>query len=124
MQNCIAHFVAGHGAPGSVVIGFWTRRACHRAGRRPDPVAAPWNDGIDLNCKIAGLGDGRASGGDFAQLPAHDGAKNHVLHQEGRDLSVGPIAPTERNHAQTLNGSVRAIAMFSAPRANMSAAHA
>src|ERR1700730_3347126 len=38
--------------------------------------------------------------------------------------TLAPMAPTEINHAQTLNGSVKAMAMFSAPRANMSAAHA
>src|ERR1700730_3041801 len=38
--------------------------------------------------------------------------------------TLAPMAPTEMNHAQTLNGSVKAMAMFSAPRANMSAAHA
>src|SRR5215467_1347741 len=38
--------------------------------------------------------------------------------------TLAPMAPTAMNQAQTLNGSVSAMTRFSAPRVNMSAAHA
>ena len=51
--------------PSAGGYGFQARRgACHRAGRRPDPVATPRNDAAyDSNFEIALLGGDRASDG-------------------------------------------------------------